>query len=157
MFLLCVHGIDGKPMRCSELLRLAGRRYMAPSRYSQVFFSCSRDVLEASFCRLAWLNCPCANTISMPAHSSNAISRTFRESTLTHLARTLSRPCSSKRQIRKILNDKMMAVQPTRLPLFLAAFGVLLLIATVFHQINGVPESWRTSFANTKTVQTQTR
>ena len=39
-----------------------------------------------------------------------------------------------------------MAVQANRLPFFLAAFGVLLLIATLFHQINGVPESWKARF-----------
>jgi hypothetical protein len=52
---------------------------------------------------------------------------------------------------------KMMTGQSTRLPIFLAAFGVLLLIATIFHQINGVPESWRTTFTSTNAVQTQTQ
>jgi len=43
--------------------------------------------------------------------------------------------------------QNMGASGPNRLPLLLAAFGVLLLIATLFHQFNGVPESWRTSFS----------
>lgn len=41
----------------------------------------------------------------------------------------------------------LMGAQPNKLPLFLAAFGVLLLIATIYHQYNGVPESWRATLA----------
>lgn len=41
----------------------------------------------------------------------------------------------------------LIGAQPNKLPLILAAFGVVLLVATVYHQYNGVPESWRATWA----------
>ncbi len=42
----------------------------------------------------------------------------------------------------------MITTQANRVPLLLAAFGALLLLATFFQQFDGVPESWRVGFGS---------
>lgn len=38
-----------------------------------------------------------------------------------------------------------MVVQTTKLPLVLASVGVILFVGALLHQMNGVPESWKSS------------
>lgn len=74
-----------------------------------------------------------------------------------HFANAL-RTCSfTVLRSQKSLAANTMTVQANRVPFFLAAFGVLLLIATLFHQFNGVPESWKASFGSSNKFHGQSR
>jgi hypothetical protein len=49
----------------------------------------------------------------------------------------------------------MISSQSNKAILLLAAFGVLLVVATVIHQFDGVPEAWRVSFGVGQNIDTE--